>query len=93
MKINILNHVENDNILNNFIKNKLSKLENYYNRIISANVYLQSIKEQKIIEIRLSVPGDDIIVKKSGHTFEESVNLAIDALKKMIIKKKEKNNF
>ncbi|WGH26235.1 MAG: HPF/RaiA family ribosome-associated protein [Candidatus Bostrichicola ureolyticus] len=35
--------------LNNFIKNKLSKLENYYNRIISYNVYLQSIKEQKII--------------------------------------------
>jgi putative sigma-54 modulation protein len=80
--------------LEEYVERKLSKLEQYYDKIIATQVYLRvenmSEKENKFVEIRLEVPGDDIIVKKSGQSFEECIDLSVDTLKKLIIRKKEK---
>lgn len=80
--------------LDEYVEKKLSKLEQYYDKIIAAQVSMRveniSEKENKFIDIRLEVPGDDIVVKKSGQTFEECVDLSVDTLKKLIIRKKEK---
>jgi len=37
----------------------------------------------------LAVPGDDIVVKKTSASFEESLDLCVDTAKKLLIKKKE----
>ena len=42
------------------------------------------------MDIKLEVPGDDIVVSKTGQSFEECIDLAVDTLKKLIIRKKEK---
>ncbi len=79
--------------LNDFVQTKLNKLKQYSDQIISADVYLKldnsHEKANKHSEILLHVPGENIMVKKSGQTFEECIDLSMDALKKQIIKRKE----
>ena len=81
--------------LDEYVEKKLSKLEQFYDKILSAQVSMRvenvSEKENKFVDIRLEVPGDDIMVKKSGQSFEECIDLSVEALKKMIIRKKEKS--
>lgn len=79
--------------LEEFIQKKLSKLETYYDRIQECKVYLKvenaTIKQNKTTELLLVVPGDDIVVKKTGESFEESIDLCAETAKKLLIKKKE----
>jgi len=80
--------------LEDYVERKLSKLEQYYDKIIAVQVAMRvenvSEKENKFVDIKLEVPGDDIMVKKSGQSFEECIDLSVDTLKKLIIRKKEK---
>jgi putative sigma-54 modulation protein len=80
--------------LEEYVENKLSKLEQFYDKIIAVQVSMRveniSEKENKFVDIKLEVPGDDIVVKKSGQSFEECIDLSVDTLKKLIIRKKEK---
>jgi len=82
------------NGLEEYVERKLSKLEQYYDKIIAVQVAMRvenvSEKENKFVDIKLEVPGDDIVVKKSGQSFEECIDLSVDTLKKLIIRKKEK---
>lgn len=77
-----------------FVENKLSKLEQFYDRIICADVFLKVLqtsgKENKSVEILLSIPGDDIMVKKEAKTFEEATDENIKALERQLKKRKEK---
>ncbi len=83
-----------DKDLNIYIEDKMELLNKFYDRIIGAEVFLKvqktSDKENKIIEIKLNVPGDDIMVKKHSKTFEEGVSSSIDTLKRGLKKLKEK---
>ena len=83
-----------DGKLVNFIEKKLEQLERYNDQIIGAEVFLKvqntSEKENKISEIKILIPGNDIIVKKQSRTFEEGINVALDSLKRQVVKRKEK---
>ena len=80
--------------LEQFIQKKVSKLGRYFDDIINAEVYLKVENNQdlenKVVEIRLDVPGSDLFARKQSKTFEESTDNAIDALKQQILKRKEK---
>ena len=69
-----------DGKLADFVQVRMDKLEKYYDKIVSSEVFLKventSDKENKIVEIKLHVPGDDFIVKKQCKTFEEAVELS-----------------
>ena len=95
MKINVQSvNFNADQKLITFIEGRLNKLEKYFGKIINANVYLKVQKtsepENKITEILLSVPGDEIIVKKITKKFEEGVDEGVSAMKRCLKKKKEK---
>lgn len=79
--------------LEEHIERKINKLETFHDKILNCKVFLKveniSSKENKTTEIILSVPGDDIVVKKTCGSFEESIDLCVDAAKKLLIKKKE----
>ncbi|NNC69264.1 MAG: ribosome-associated translation inhibitor RaiA [Flavobacteriaceae bacterium] len=83
-----------DDKLVNFIETKVDNLEKFYDRIIDAEVFLKvqntSEKENKIAEIKVNIPGDELIVKKQCKSFEQCVDLATVALKRQLRKKKEK---
>lgn len=76
------------------IEEKLTALNKFYDRIIDAEVFLKvqqtSDKENKIVEVKLNVPGDNIMVKKNAKTFEEGISTVTDALKRSLQKLKEK---
>lgn len=83
-----------DKDLKVFIENKIEGLEKFYDKIIGADVFLKvqqtSDKENKSMEVRLKIPGDDIIVKKTTKTFEEGTLTVVDSLKRSLRKIKEK---
>jgi putative sigma-54 modulation protein len=85
-----------DRKLVDFIQERMDKLEKYYDKIVSSDVFLKvektSDKENKIVEVKLHVPGDDFIVKKQCKTFEEAIELSAESLERSLIKRKEKIN-
>ncbi|QCW99228.1 ribosome-associated translation inhibitor RaiA [Aggregatimonas sangjinii] len=80
--------------LMNFLENRMSKMEQYYDRVISSDVYLKvqktSGKENKIVEIKVNVPKDNFMVKKQCKSFEEAIDSACSSLERRLIKRKEK---
>ncbi len=93
IKIQSVNFNINDN-LSSFVNDKVGKLEQYFDSIVSSEVYLKLENtteiENKISEIKVLIPGNEIFVKKKAKSFEEATDLAVDALKKQINKHKEK---
>ncbi|ASV31297.1 ribosome hibernation-promoting factor, HPF/YfiA family [Maribacter cobaltidurans] len=77
-----------------FLQNRLDKLETFYDKVISSDVYLKventSSKENKIVEIKLNVPKNNFMVKKQCKSFEEAVDTACSSLERKLIKRKEK---
>lgn len=97
MKVNVQSvNFHADQKLVNFIQKKLDKLENYYDNVIYADVYLKvekaSDKENKISEILLSIPGDEVICKKRGRKFEIGVDECVTSLQRQLQKRKRKFN-
>ena len=83
-----------DKELVEFVNAKVDSLEKFHDKIIETDVYLKvqntSEKENKIVEVKLNIPGDEFMVKKQCKSFEEGVDLATVALKRQLRKKKEK---
>ena len=77
-----------------FVQNRLNKLELYYDKVISSDVYLKlentSSKKNKIVEIKLYVPKENFVVKKQCKTFEEAVDMACSSLQRQLVKRKQK---
>ncbi len=95
MKVNV--NAVNFNVdrkLVDFVNERMGKLEKYYDKVVATDVFLKvestSEKENKIVEIRVLVPGDDLMVKKQCKSFEEAVDSASEALERLLIKRKEK---
>lgn len=83
-----------DKKLEDFIHEKITKLASNYDNLISGEVTLRldnsADQQNKIAEIRLNIPGNDLFAKKQCKTFEEATDSALDALKKQLVKHKEK---
>ena len=83
-----------DQSLIDFTSKKVESLTKYHDKIVDAEVFLKvqktSDKENKITEVKINIPGSELMVKKETKTFEEGVNLAVDSLKRQLKKSKEK---
>jgi putative sigma-54 modulation protein len=95
MKVNV--HAVNFNVdgkLVGFIQERMDRLEKYYDKIVSSDVFLKvektSEKENKIVEIKMLVPGDEFMVKKQCKTFEEALDQSAESLERLLTKRKEK---
>ncbi|CAZ94722.1 ribosome-associated translation inhibitor RaiA [Zobellia galactanivorans] len=84
-----------DRKLIDFLQNRMDKLETFYDKVISSDVYLKventSSKENKIVEIKLNIPGDKFVIKKQCKTFEEAIDSCCNSLERKLIKHKEKS--
>jgi len=84
-----------DNKLKDHIQRKLSKLATFHDRIIKVDVFLKldnvvhQIKD-KVAEIKVSIPRNELFVKTSSKSFETSFDEAFDSICTQIIRKKEK---
>ncbi|MDR1780278.1 MAG: ribosome-associated translation inhibitor RaiA [Tannerella sp.] len=77
-----------------FVQKKVSKLDQYYDGIIAAEVNLRVIKpetaQNKQASIRLLIKNNDCFAEKTSDTFEEAIDQTVGALEKQLLKVKEK---
>jgi len=91
-------HFDADPKLLSFIQQKLSKLDTFYDRITSGEVFLKLDKNDnakqhtKLLEVKLYVPGGSMFVREQGTTFEEATDLAVETLKMQVKKFKDKKS-
>jgi len=95
MKVNVKSvRFKADQKLEDFIERKLQKFFGFHEQILDSDVVLKldnnEDRKNKIAEIRLMLKGEELFAKKQTKTFEESVDQAIDALRKQVEKYKER---
>ncbi|MDD7724623.1 MAG: ribosome-associated translation inhibitor RaiA [Bacteroidales bacterium] len=87
-------HFDASQQLKDFADQKVSKLDRFFDGIISAEVVLSLDKaentENKVSKITLAVPNDTLVAEKQCKSFEEGIDLACEALRKQLLKYKEK---
>lgn len=100
MKVSVQSiHFHADAKLVEFIEKKLTRLDRYFdkNRAIEAEVFLKLQEtggqvHEKIIEIKLLLPGGWLIDKKTGRSFESAVTASADTLKRQLLRHKERTS-
>jgi len=83
-----------DQKLVDFINQKVNKLNLFFGNIVDSEVFLKIItpnaNNNKLVEIKINVPGKELFAKKKSKSFEEAIDDAVDALRIQITKHKEK---
>lgn len=95
MRVNInAVHFKADKKLIAFINEKMGKLTQVFEGVIDSEVMLKldnsDTRENKIAEIKVAIPGNNLYVKKQSATFEESTDIAIEALRRQLKRYKDK---
>lgn len=87
-------HFDATEQLQSFIQKKVSKLEKYYEDITKVEVSLKVVKpetaENKEAGVKVLIPNGEFYANKICDSFEEAVDLSIEALEKQLVKYKEK---
>ena len=87
-------HFDATEKLEAFIEKKVAKLEKSYEDIQKVEVQLKVVKpataQNKETAVTVTVPGTTFHVEKTNDTFEEGIDLCVDALRVQLQKNKEK---
>lgn len=88
-------HFSADAKLLTTIEKKMSVLERFFDKILDAKVILKlensgQVRE-KVAEIKLNLPNGVIFIKETSKTFEAALDKALVALKRQLLKFKEKS--
>ena len=80
-----------------FTQRRIEKISQFYDQIVDVYVYTKvenfSDKINKLVELKIGIPGDDVIVKKTAKTFEEAINSAADSAERVLKRRKEKQRL
>ena len=87
-------HFDASEQLQAFIQKKVAKLEKFYDDIKKVEVSLKVVKpetaENKEAGVKVLVPSGEVYANKVCDTFEEAIDLSLEALEKQLVKYKEK---
>ncbi len=87
-------HFKADKKLLDFIEEKVGKLEQYFDRIVDAEVKLKlennGAVRDKVVELKLKVPKDTLFTAETHKTFEVAVDQAVKQMVRQLKKYKEK---
>ena len=95
MNINFqsINYVADTKLIE-FTEKRIHKITNFYDHIIDVYIYTKvennSDQINKSVEIKIGIPGDDVIVKKIAKSFEEAINSASESVERILKRRKEK---
>ncbi len=83
-----------DKKLEKLIHTKVSKLSQFDSSIINASVFLRLVKSQdlenKVAEIKLDIPKAELFAKKQSNSFEKSVDMSVEALRRQLNKLRDR---
>ncbi len=86
-----------DTKLIEFTQKRVEKITQFYDHIVDVFVYTKvensSNKINKFAELKIGIPGDDVIVKKTAKSFEEAINQAADTAERVLKRRKEKQRL
>lgn len=89
-------HFDATEQLKAFTEKKVKKLEKFYDAIIQTEIVLKVVKPESVnnkeAAIKLKLKNGDAFAGKKADTFEEAIDLCVEALEKQIIKTKEKKS-
>lgn len=87
-------HFDASEQLEAFVQKKVSKLEQYFDGVISVEVVLTLIKPEAVLNkqagIKLIIKNGELFAEKINDTFEGAVDEVVEALEKQLVKFKEK---
>lgn len=98
MKIRVQSvHFTADQKLLDFIQKKADKTDTFYDRIIDGEVILKldkssEDKKNKVLEVKVMIPGTVFFAKENCKSFEEAADLAFESIQKQIQRFKGKSN-
>lgn len=94
MKVLIHAPWEVNNAIKETIEQKVEKLSQLFNKIITADAYLKldekDIVHSKVFELKLSVPRNTLFVKATAETFPKAIAEAQEKMRHQLIKYKDK---
>ena len=74
--------------LKNFVYEKVKTLARFYREAIGSEIYMKidnsPIRENKVCQIKLAIPGNDLLASARGKTFEHATTKVVEALKRQI---------
>lgn len=93
VKVSALNFNADQKLID-FANERLEKLEKFYDKIIDGNITFRvdnaEDRTNKLVEIKLNIPGKELFAKKQSESFEKAVDEAVEALRRQLKKHKEK---
>lgn len=88
-------HFDATEQLQAFIQKKVSKLEQYFDGIIKAEISLKVVKPETAMNkqagIKLLVRNGECFAEKINDSFEGAIDECVEALEKQLVKFKEKS--
>ena len=82
-----------DQKLLDYVEKKISKLDSQFERVVDGEVILRLNNEgfdNKTVEVKVNLPGNQIFTKEQSSTFEKATDLAVQNLKRQLGKFKER---
>lgn len=83
-----------DSKLLDFVQKKANKLDTFYDQIIDGEVSMKvensDDQNNKIVEMKINIPGTTMFAKEKNRSFEAAVDEAVEALRRQIKKHKGK---
>ncbi len=91
MQINITgHHVDLTPALREFVENKFSKLDRFFDQITSVQVTLTVDKLRQIAESDIKIAGGEVHASSESEDMYASIDQLIDKLERQLVKHKEK---
>ncbi|MCH5326959.1 MAG: ribosome-associated translation inhibitor RaiA [Duncaniella sp.] len=77
-----------------FIEKKVDKFTRHYPAVATVDVSLKVVKPETALNkqaiVRMAVPGEELVADKTADTFEEAIDLSLEALEKQLERNKNK---
>lgn len=88
-------HFDASDQLEAFVQKKTTKLEQYFEGILLAEVTLKLIKPETILNknasVKLKIKNAELFAEKTADSFEAAIDECVEALSKQLVKFKEKS--
>ena len=84
-----------DKDLLEFVQKKADKLDTFYDQIIDGEVSMKvensDERLNKVVEMKVNIPGSSMFAKEKNKSFEAAVDDAVEAIRRQIKKHKGKS--
>ena len=88
-------HFKASSRLLDYVQTKVETVAKVSDRVNKATVFLRldnnHLHENKIAEVCIHLPGREVVVKKEAKTFEKSIALAMETLRRIVKRNKGKH--